>query len=379
MRLSDKLSAYYDDNAALRDGIAMAMPDFEYPDWSHKSVGELLRAIEPRYAIHIAHSAFDVDDKASDASRVKEYAYIGWVHKNYKGDQLQSALGKLERSEGTVKAYPEAFLNEVEGVHHFNRRAQGIFCDNYIDADCFPVGDTFVYHLRAKLYGRAGRDWTKAQNAALARSMTSDEMAEVMKTGLSAIKEIEVDALKTMGAINITSVGAENIYFRKGGQEYFCKVGFTDQYPEGEVDLNDTAKLSDVDRFNAVALIAIYLHCDQGYKSSAKLALNQLLLHKDPLVVDRYAVTKFLDDGVVGDFASTYNELFEQFVLDKREDWKPFIDYYGAKGFKDALGEIVFSGDDCGMYPYFKSHKALLDRLALHDDDLMGDCSPRSA
>lgn len=364
MKLNDKLSDHYDNNAALREGIAMAMLDFEYPDWSHKSMRDLLWSIEPQYAIHIARSAFDVDDKHGDAVRVKEYLFQDWARRSYRGVLHLDELNANVQSGG---AYPKAFLNEVEGVCHFNRRAQGTFADYYIDANGFPVGDTFVYHLRAKLYGVPARGWTKVQNAALARSMTSAEMAAIMKTGLAQIKEVEAETLKGLGRIFISSVGAENIYFIKDGQPYFSKVGFTDQYPDGEVDMNDTGKLSDIERFDAIAMVTVYLHADLNYKSSAKLALNKLLLHKDPLVPDRQAMEEFLD-GANGDFASEYNKLFEQLILDEREDWIPFIDRYGAKGFKDGAGEVVFSGDECGMYPYYTSHKSILERLELQDE-----------
>lgn len=69
-------------------------------------------------------------------------------------------------------------------------------------------------------------------------------------------------------------------------------------------------------------------------------------------------------------------------TMSSSSNWKPFIDFYGAKGFKDEAGEVVFSGDECGMYPYFNSHKALMERLALHDEsdgDEPGDFSPISA
>lgn len=64
--------------------------------------------------------------------------------------------------------------------YHFNNRAAGIFADGFRDRDGAPVGDTFVARLRAKMVGTAGRNWSKAQNAELAASMSSAEMNAIM-------------------------------------------------------------------------------------------------------------------------------------------------------------------------------------------------------
>lgn len=63
---------------------------------------------------------------------------------------------------------------------YFNIRSRGIFADGYRDRDGEPVGDTFVYRLRAKILGTAGRNWSKAENAALAASYSSAEMDAIM-------------------------------------------------------------------------------------------------------------------------------------------------------------------------------------------------------
>lgn len=63
---------------------------------------------------------------------------------------------------------------------YFNIRSNGIFADDYRDRDGAPVGDTFVARLRAKIVGTAGRNWSKAQNAALAASYSSAEMDAIM-------------------------------------------------------------------------------------------------------------------------------------------------------------------------------------------------------
>lgn len=63
---------------------------------------------------------------------------------------------------------------------YFNNRSNGIFADGYRDRDGAPVGDTFVSRLRAKIVGTAGRNWSKAENAALAANYSSAEMDAIM-------------------------------------------------------------------------------------------------------------------------------------------------------------------------------------------------------
>lgn len=40
-RNTARLSDVYDDDVDLRAAISDAMPDFEYPDWSHRTVHDL--------------------------------------------------------------------------------------------------------------------------------------------------------------------------------------------------------------------------------------------------------------------------------------------------------------------------------------------------
>jgi hypothetical protein len=63
--------------------------------------------------------------------------------------------------------------------HSFNDRSNGIFADHYQDKNGVPVGDTFAYLLRARLYGVAGRDWPKEKLADFLRHYTSDQLAAI--------------------------------------------------------------------------------------------------------------------------------------------------------------------------------------------------------
>lgn len=76
---------------------------------------------------------------------------------------------------------------------HFNNRAAGIFMDGYVDSEGAPVGDTFVWRMRAKLVGVSGRDWSTSQNAAFAASFTSAEMNAIMSAPDDPHVQVEFD------------------------------------------------------------------------------------------------------------------------------------------------------------------------------------------
>lgn len=64
-------------------------------------------------------------------------------------------------------------------LFYFNERSKGIFADGYVDKIGLPVGDTFAYMLRAKLYGVLARDWSVARIAELIATFTSRELADM--------------------------------------------------------------------------------------------------------------------------------------------------------------------------------------------------------
>lgn len=76
---------------------------------------------------------------------------------------------------------------------YFNNRAAGIFADDYVDRDGAPVGDTFVWRLRAKLVGMPGRDWSRDQHAAFVANFSSAEMNAMMCEPEDPHVEVEFD------------------------------------------------------------------------------------------------------------------------------------------------------------------------------------------
>jgi hypothetical protein len=75
----------------------------------------------------------------------------------------------------------------------FNIRANGIFADGFLDRDGVPVRDTFVYQLRARMVGTAGRNWSKSQNTELAASLSSAEMDAIMSPADHPHVQVEYD------------------------------------------------------------------------------------------------------------------------------------------------------------------------------------------
>jgi hypothetical protein len=76
---------------------------------------------------------------------------------------------------------------------YFNIRANGIFADGFVDRDGMPVRDTFVYQIRAKMVGAAGRNWSKSQHAELAASLSSAEMDAIMSPADHPHVQVEYD------------------------------------------------------------------------------------------------------------------------------------------------------------------------------------------
>lgn len=62
---------------------------------------------------------------------------------------------------------------------------------------------------------------------------------KLANTPLAKNEEVEIDELKNIGLVTITSVGSENIYFVKDGVDYFCKVTNTSEYQLGEHDFSE--------------------------------------------------------------------------------------------------------------------------------------------
>ena len=122
---------------------------------------------------------------------------------------------------------------------YFNIRSRGIFADGYRDRDGDRVSDAFVYRLRAKIVGTAGRNWSAAENAALAASYSSAEMDAIMSDPDHPHVRVEFD---------------RNFY---GGN--YAGLGGHVFVPEALVDLMDgdvTAAFSKFTRVDAVHMVS---------------------------------------------------------------------------------------------------------------------------
>lgn len=91
-------------------------------------------------------------------------------------------------------------------MYHFNDRAAGIFADGYQDRAGVPVGDTFVYMLRAKLIGAAGQDYTIEQNREFAKRFYSAEMDAMMVDPSAPHVRVEYDPEYPTGKCSVAYV-----------------------------------------------------------------------------------------------------------------------------------------------------------------------------
>lgn len=106
--------------------------------------------------------------------------------------------------------------------------------------------------------------------------------------------------------------------------------------------------------FNIIAPIAIYHFADCEFKNKAKKALRKAKKAGLPYPND-------LDDAE--GIADRYNTLFKQIIEEEKPEWEPIIDRWGAKGFKNSSGRIVFAGEDSGFCPWYETAELLLERI----------------
>lgn len=48
MDASDKISEHYDNDPIFADAINAIIPNFEYPDWSHRTIGQAIHSVRPK-------------------------------------------------------------------------------------------------------------------------------------------------------------------------------------------------------------------------------------------------------------------------------------------------------------------------------------------
>lgn len=61
-----------------------------------------------------------------------------------------------------------------------------------------------------------------------------------------------------------------------------------------------------------------------------------------------------------------YKDLFREIVEDERPEWREVVDRWGAYGYKDEKGQIVFSGDACFCFPWYETAELLIERITTH-------------
>jgi len=130
--------------------------------------------------------------------------------------------------------------------------------------------------------------------------------------------------------------------------------------------------------FNLVAPIAIYHGADVCYERKARRAINRLmkLAAVEPKIQQRCGVRarwkdwedyrEHVEPENLPNILDLYKDLFREIVADERPEWSEFVDRWGAYGYKDEQGRIVFSGDACFCFPWYETAELLIERVEMH-------------
>ena len=132
--------------------------------------------------------------------------------------------------------------------------------------------------------------------------------------------------------------------------------------------------------FNLVAPIAIYHGADVCYEREARHAINSIrkLAAVEPEIQRRFGLTagrkdwedyrEHVEPEHLPNVLDLYKGLFREIVEGQRPEWREFVDRWGAYGYKDEQGQIVFSGDACFCFPWFETAELLIERIQMHSE-----------
>ena len=121
--------------------------------------------------------------------------------------------------------------------------------------------------------------------------------------------------------------------------------------------------MTNSEKFNLIAPIAIYHFADVCFKAKSQVALKKL--SKVPALLSELGIDAKikLDDIPTLHLKDMYNKLFEELVLSKNENWETLVDGFGSFGFRDGSGIVQFTGDDAGFYPWYETAELLFKRI----------------
>lgn len=132
--------------------------------------------------------------------------------------------------------------------------------------------------------------------------------------------------------------------------------------------------------FNLVAPIAIYHGADVCYERKARHAIEQLrnLAETEPEIRRQFGAgarrqnwadyRELVEPENLPNIFDLYKDLFRQIVEGERPEWSEFVDRWGAYGYKDEHGQIVFSGDACFCFPWYETAELLIERIEMHSE-----------
>jgi hypothetical protein len=129
-------------------------------------------------------------------------------------------------------------------------------------------------------------------------------------------------------------------------------------------------QLTEAEFFNLIAPIAIYHRADLMFKKKAQKALRKIRRDFPSILTEHLKCDETTPlDETNNEIADVYIQAFINVVLTEQPDWTTFYDRYGAKGFKDTSGKVVFTGDSSGEFPWYETAELLIDRIEQHVAD----------
>lgn len=121
--------------------------------------------------------------------------------------------------------------------------------------------------------------------------------------------------------------------------------------------------LSPAEEFDMVAPVMAFFFADLRLRPKAILGFKALKKAKHPLVEG--LTVKELLETAPGGLVNRYNALVMQLVSEVAPSAEPYIDKYGAFGFRYNGQDGVLCGDASGMFDFYMSSAAIQKRFAI--------------
>jgi len=125
--------------------------------------------------------------------------------------------------------------------------------------------------------------------------------------------------------------------------------------------------------FDLIAPIAIYHGADLRFEAKARAAIRELQQRWPSAPAANWQdYLEYAEPDDLPNILDKYKDAFREIVFDHAPGWTEFVDRWGAYGFKDERGQVVFSGDSSFQFPWYETEALLVERIQEH---LTGVCT----